>query len=136
MARILVPTAIVLVALTLFALFDALLTPAGRHRGMPKWAWIPTVLLLPLAGPLLWLFLGRPVPLFSGRTAATAPRPASPDDDEEFLRTLRAQRAQTERARDLDRREAELRAREEELRRRRERGEDEATGEPDADADA
>ncbi|WP_298712679.1 PLDc N-terminal domain-containing protein [Micrococcus sp. 2A] len=122
MGRFLIPAAIVLVGLTLYALFEALLTPAHQVRSMPKWAWVAVVVLVPLVGPLLWLFLGRARP--AGATGRPAARPASPDDDEDFLRTLRTQRRQAERERELDRRDAELRAREEELRRRRETGQE------------
>ena len=119
MVRLLLPAAIVLVGLTLYALFDALSTPRHAVRSLPKPAWIAVVVLLPLVGPVLWLLFGRV------RPAGTrpAPRPASPDDDEAFLRALAEQRRRAERERELERREAELRAREEELRRRREDGE-------------
>ena len=123
MGRFIIPAAIVLVGLTLYALFEALLTPAHQVRSMPKWVWVLTVLLLPLVGPLLWLILGRRrAPRAAGGPAPA--RPSSPDDDEEFLRSLRVQRRQAEREKELEARDRELRAREEELRRRRERGED------------
>lgn len=129
MGRFIIPAAIMLVGLTLYALFEALLTPAHQVRSLPKWAWVLTVVLLPLVGPLLWLILGRRrVPRTAGGSAPAA-RPASPDDDEDFLRSLRVQRRQAERERELEARERELRAREEELRRRRGRGEDD--GDPE-----
>lgn len=131
MGRFIIPAAIVLTGLTLYALFEALLTPAERVRSLPKWAWVAVVVLVPLVGPLLWLLLGRD--RSSGRRARPAPRATgAPDDDEAFLRSLRTQRRQAERQRELDRRDAELRAREEELRRRRERGEDPEAEDPDA----
>lgn len=127
MGRFIIPAAIILAGLTLYALFEALLTPAREVRSLPKAAWVAVIVLVPLVGPLLWLLLGRARP--AGRAA---PRPTgAPDDDEAFLRSLRAQRRQDAREQDLDRREAELRAREEELRRRREQGEDDA--DPDED---
>jgi len=132
MPRLLIPAAIVLVGLTLYALFEAVLTPAHRVRALPKWVWIAVVVLVPLVGPLLWLFAGR-ARTVRGVAARPAPRPSSPDDDEEFLRTLRTQRRQAEREKDLDRRAAELRAREEELRRRRAAGQDPEEGPASSD---
>lgn len=134
MARFLIPAAIVLVGLTLYALFDALFTPRHVVRSLPKPAWVAVVLLLPLVGPLLWIFLGRA----RSAGARPAPRPASPDDDEAFLRTLAEQRRRAEREKELARRETELRAREEELRRRDdvEAPDPEAPGSGPADPDA
>ena len=123
MGRFIIPAAIILAGLTLYALFEALLTPAREVRSLPKTAWVAVIVLVPLVGPLLWLLLGR---------ARPGPRPTgAPDDDEAFLRSLRMQRRQDAREQDLDRREAELRAREKELRRRREQGDDDA--DPDGD---
>ena len=59
MGRYIIPAAIVLVGLTLYALFEALMTPAHEVRSLPKWGWVAVVVLLPLVGPLLWLVLGR-----------------------------------------------------------------------------
>lgn len=84
MPRLLLVVGVLLAALTLFALFDALLTPAHRVRALPRWGWALVVLLLPLLGPVLWLALGR----LPARRAEVA-RPSSPDDDEDFLRSLR-----------------------------------------------
>ncbi|MBB4735808.1 multisubunit Na+/H+ antiporter MnhG subunit [Micrococcus cohnii] len=88
MVRFLVPAAIVLVALTLYALFESLLTPAHRVRALPKWAWVLVVLVVPLVGPLLWLTLGRA----QRHVDRPGTRSSAPDDDEEFLRGLREQR--------------------------------------------
>ena len=131
MGRFIIPAAIVLVGLTLYALFEALMTPAHEVRSLPKWGWVAVVVLLPLVGPLLWLVLGRA--RVARGTARPAPRgPGAPDDDEAFLRSLRVQRRQAVREQELDRRDAELKAREEELRRRRERGEEPDADDPDA----
>ncbi|MDY6055220.1 PLD nuclease N-terminal domain-containing protein [Micrococcus sp.] len=130
MPRLILLAVVVLIGVTLFALFEALLTPSERVRGLRKPAWIAVIVLLPAVGPVLWLLRGR-----AGRdgrgTARPAPRPMTPDDDEAFLRTLRAQRHQAERAKELDRRERSLDAREEELRRRRREGD--ADGRDEAD---
>ncbi|MFC3994558.1 PLD nuclease N-terminal domain-containing protein [Nocardiopsis sediminis] len=96
------------IVLWVYAFFDALTTPAGEVRTLPKILWLVVVALLTPVGPLLWLFLGRP--RASDVTAPPAPsaqadsiehldpsdfntpsgreHPVGPDDDPEFLRRL------------------------------------------------
>ncbi|HET9655980.1 MAG TPA: PLDc N-terminal domain-containing protein, partial [Kineosporiaceae bacterium] len=45
--------------LTVYCLVDSVQVFPGRVRGIPAWAW-RLVILLPLAGPVAWLTLGRP----------------------------------------------------------------------------
>ena len=49
--------------------------------------WLLAILLLPVLGALAWLFLGRP----RVERAPQRPRraPVAPDDDPDFLRSLR-----------------------------------------------
>jgi hypothetical protein len=64
-------------------------------RGLPRWAWVLVILLVPLAGPIAWFALGRPrrkiVPE-TGWRPPQPPRPKAPDDDPEFLRSLNKRR--------------------------------------------
>ena len=58
-------------------------------RQLPRGLWA-LVVLIPFAGPLGWLVFGRP----NGEEAVRAapqprPRVVAPDDDPEFLRSLR-----------------------------------------------
>ncbi len=83
--RIALP-AVLLLALTVYALVDCLLT---RRGAVPRrWAWVLLILLLPLIGPMAWLLLGRP-----RRQPPKPPpgrdQPLAPDDDPDFLRRLR-----------------------------------------------
>lgn len=82
MARVLVFAALAAVVLTVFAVVDCALTERPRVRVLPKWAWIPIALLLPVVGPLLWLLVGR---------ASARPQPVrrviGPDDDPAFLKS-------------------------------------------------
>lgn len=113
MPRFLIPLAIVAAGVIIYSLVECLMTPKHQVRAMPKAAWVLVVLLVPVVGALLWLFLGRArktKPAAAGR--GPAPRVSSPDDDEAFLRQLDVQRRQRARQAELDRREAELRARE------------------------
>ncbi len=75
-----------LVALAVYALVDASQAVSSRTRLMPKWLWIVAIILLPGAGAVGWLTLGRPRgrQLPPGRPG----RPIAPDDDPDFLRGL------------------------------------------------
>lgn len=77
---LLIPGAIAFVLL-LWTFFDVLQTE--RPRVSTKAVWLAAVLLLPLAGPLLWIGYGRPR---RPRNPGKAPRgPVGPDDDPDFL---------------------------------------------------
>ena len=106
---------LVLLALWIFAFIDVLLTPETACRNLPKLVWIFVVLLIPLIGPIAWLVAGRPwtragVP--AQRVGAPQARaagarqerraPMNPDDDEEFLASLRLRAEEQRRAREQD----------------------------------
>jgi len=97
---------IVVVILSVYALVDCALYNRTRIRGLPRWAWIFAILLVPVIGPLLWLFVGR------GRSAAASagrgPRSMAPDDDPAFLKGLNRVRDQEERIRQLEKELADL----------------------------
>lgn len=115
MPRFLIPLGIVAIGVIIYAFIECLMTPKHQVRAFPKTAWILIVLLVPLVGALLWLFLGRARSRRAGGSGgrpAGPRRPSSPDDDAAFLRQLDVQRQQQARQAELDRREAELRARE------------------------
>lgn len=116
MPRFLIPLGIVALGLIIYALIEALMTPRHQVRAMPKAVWIVLIILVPLVGALLWLFLGRRRGSTGSGGPAAGParpvRPQSPDDDAAFLRQLDVQRKQQSRQAELDRREAELKARE------------------------
>lgn len=97
------------IALTIFALADCIQAPVERVRGVPRWAWIILVVLLPWVGPITWILVSR----YGGtpeekRAAQRRSRPLAPDEDPEFLRRLdedlrrerRERRAQEERERE------------------------------------
>ncbi|GAA1678854.1 hypothetical protein GCM10010977_18950 [Citricoccus zhacaiensis] len=116
MPRFLIPLGIVAAGLIIYSLIECLMTPRHQVRAMPKAVWILIIVLVPLVGALLWLFLGRRRGSSSGGGTAGGParpqRPQSPDDDAAFLRQLDVQRKQAARQAELDRREAELKAQE------------------------
>lgn len=90
--------AIASIALTVFALADCIQTEGSQVRGIPKWAWIILIVLIPWAGPITWLLvgkdreLGRGAPAgyggMRGRPTPGRTGPLAPDEDPEFLRRL------------------------------------------------
>ncbi|CAM3916120.1 PLD nuclease N-terminal domain-containing protein [Tsukamurella ocularis] len=97
------------------ALIDVIVSDEYRVRHLPKGGWLIIVILIPLAGSLIWFLLGRPVGAVAGgggpsRTTGFPEyeRPGRhiaqyPDDDDEFLRRCR-ERAdeQRRRAKEMD----------------------------------
>jgi hypothetical protein len=77
---------VLLIALTVFAIVDAVQTPRDELPG--KGWWIVAILLLPLIGPLAWLTVGRRARRGSGGAGGPGQPPVAPDDDPDFLRGL------------------------------------------------
>ncbi|MFC8720465.1 PLD nuclease N-terminal domain-containing protein [Kitasatospora sp. NPDC057198] len=118
---------VALLALWVWAFIDCLVTPEDEVRHLPKVVWVIIVLFFPLVGSIAWLVAGRDrtgarrrVAWPSGPTAGYPEyerprRPTAPDDDPEFLASLKRG---NERHEDMLKQwEADLRRREEELRR-------------------
>ena len=110
-AMLIIGGAALIVGLTLYTLLDAVRTPAHEARTLPKWLWVLVTLLFPVVGPLMWLILGHPKaqpaaggprPGFGQRRGTPAPSVSSPDDDEEYLRWLKAKAERERRSREAD----------------------------------
>jgi len=67
--------------LTIFALIDLFGVASGDVRGGSRFVWAVVILLLPVIGPVVWLWLGR--------APSDEPRGFGPDDDPDFLRKMR-----------------------------------------------
>ena len=86
------------VALLLYSFIDCASADARRVRNLPKAAWF-LVILMPIVGPLAWLFAGRPPresqswPLRPG-SRPEQPRTLAPEDDPAFLEALRRRKAE------------------------------------------
>lgn len=78
---------VVALVLLVYAFFDLYATPRTNVRHLPKVAWFAIVVLIPLAGPLLWLFLGS-APSAQPPPRRRGPGAVGPDDDPDFLRGL------------------------------------------------
>ncbi|MEU4076638.1 hypothetical protein DEJ45_20825 [Streptomyces venezuelae] len=113
-------------ALMIYAFIDCLNTPEEEAKHLPKVVWVIVILLFWVVGAIGWIAAGkvrRPAGARGGAGGWVAP-----DDNPDFLKSLRKDPARDEdAARDdeagLKEWEADLRRREEELR-KRERGED------------
>jgi hypothetical protein len=100
MTRFAVIGIVIAVALIIFTFVDIALTEGRRIRGLPKGFWF-FIALLPFLGMILWFAVGKePV----GAARATV----APDDDPNFLRTIRRDDEQDERIRRLEQELAEL----------------------------
>ena len=79
---------LVVLGVTVYALVDCARSNGPELRLLSKPLWLLVILLLPLAGPVLYLMLGRA----PQAPPAPAARPLAPDDDPEFLRRLELER--------------------------------------------
>jgi hypothetical protein len=92
----------------IFCIIDVITTPETGCRNLPKIAWLLIVIILPEVGSIAWLIAGHNWKAqlrgpsnrgaFPPQGARTPGRASNPDDDEEFLATLRA-RAEEQRRR-------------------------------------
>ncbi|MGW0969674.1 PLD nuclease N-terminal domain-containing protein [Streptomyces sp. NPDC002516] len=117
---------LLVLALWIYAFIDCLNTPEEEVRGLPKVVWVIIILLFGevLVGPVAWLVAGR-----DRRGSGSGSTPSewhrnhrttfvAPDDNPEFLQSLKAENRKDEAL--LKDWEADLRRREEELKRREE----------------
>ncbi|WP_424937487.1 MULTISPECIES: PLD nuclease N-terminal domain-containing protein [Bacteria] len=113
---------VLLLALTIGALIDIITRPDDQVKHLPKVFWIILVILVPLAGSIIWFLVGRDygdrgvrIPRMQrGAAASAAPAPPAPPVD---TRTTEQQIA------DLDREIEEWRLRAEIEKRKREQEE-------------
>jgi hypothetical protein len=104
-AILIIGAAALAVGVIVYSLIECARTSSADMRGLRKGGWIAVILLLPLLGALLWLFLGRPQASGEGGRSV---RSRGPDDDPQFLRNLEERRRQKEQAEKLRRWEEQL----------------------------
>ncbi len=104
MARIIIIGIVIAVAFTLYSLVDAAMTDHSRARGVSKPVWIVLIVILPVIGALLWLFIGKG----SAAEAEAARTSVAPDDDPRFSRPTMSNEEIDTHMRDLEARLKEL----------------------------
>jgi len=97
MVRLFVVLAAVQLVLLVLALISTLSAP--RVRNLPRAVWVLVILLVPLIGPLAYFAWGRPKepPREKGPVLRPKPRPAAPDDDPDFLRSVDTEQSRRDR---------------------------------------
>lgn len=93
MGRWIILGVVVAVALTVYAVVDCAMSDANRTRIFRKPIWLVIVLLLPVIGPLLWMFMGKG-PLGKDQRA--------PDNDVDYLRSIGNDKAHDDRIAELE----------------------------------
>ena len=68
-------------AIYIYFLVDVVRSSRAGSRALPKYVWLPVVVLIPIVGGIIWTLFGKP------RTARKRQNIA-PDDDPKFLRNL------------------------------------------------
>lgn len=77
MSRGIILGIVVAVALTVYAIVDCAMFDAKRTRVMQKPIWLVVILLVPVVGPLLWMFIGKGSGPAEGSSKV---QPVIPDD--------------------------------------------------------
>jgi hypothetical protein len=96
MVRLFIFLAAVQLVLFVLGLISAL--SADRVRNAPRAVWVLLIVLIPLLGPAAYLVWGRPlVSPAEGLARRIRSRPASPDDDPEFLRSVDSEQSRRDR---------------------------------------
>lgn len=103
MVKVYIVAGLVIIALSIYAAIDSLMTDKRRTRGLPKFVWVFVILVLPVIGAVLWFTLGKD----RGKGKPVS-RQTAPDDDPEFLRRLGTEKEQAERIRRLEQELADL----------------------------
>lgn len=86
---------LLILALTIYAFIDCLNTPEEEVKSLPKGVWVLIILLFSIVGPAVWLLAGRKRAAaggaggFGGGGRARRTQWVAPDDNPEFLRSLR-----------------------------------------------
>ncbi|MCY0937436.1 PLD nuclease N-terminal domain-containing protein [Streptomyces sp. H34-S4] len=95
---------LLIIALTIYAFIDCLNTPEEEVKHLPKVVWVLIILLFSIVGPVVWLFAGKKrVPgAGAGRSRPRRGQWVAPDDNPEFLKSLREERDDKESGKEKD----------------------------------
>lgn len=83
---------LLLLALTIYAFIDCLNTPEEEVKHLPKPVWVIIILLFSIVGPVVWLAAGKKRTATGGGRAPRRAQWVAPDDNPEFLKSLREER--------------------------------------------
>ncbi|MEU8464776.1 PLD nuclease N-terminal domain-containing protein [Streptomyces sp. NPDC029003] len=90
---------LLILALTIYTFIDCLNTPEEEVKHLPKVVWVIIILLFSIVGPVVWLFAGKKrTGVGGGRAGRT--QWVAPDDNPEFLNSLREERERNEEKKD------------------------------------
>ncbi|MFB7174276.1 PLD nuclease N-terminal domain-containing protein [Streptomyces sp. NPDC056254] len=89
---------LLIIALTIYAFIDCLNTPEEEVKHLPKAMWVLIILLFSVVGPVVWLFAGKKrVASGGGRGPRGRGQWVAPDDNPEFLKSLREEQENKDR---------------------------------------
>ncbi|MCI9887087.1 PLDc_N domain-containing protein [Micrococcales bacterium 31B] len=74
--------------MSVYGITDIINTPAHRCRYMSKSTWAVIAVIVPIVGTAAWLYFGKV------REYKPSPRQVAPDDDPDFLASLRTRKPQ------------------------------------------
>ncbi|MFF3020085.1 PLD nuclease N-terminal domain-containing protein [Streptomyces sp. NPDC057939] len=81
---------VLLLALTIYAFVDCLNTPEEEVKVLPKGVWVIIILLFSIVGPVVWLFAGKKRSAVGGGGGRSRRNQwVAPDDNPDFLKSLR-----------------------------------------------
>ncbi|NMO52685.1 hypothetical protein HH310_15980 [Actinoplanes sp. TBRC 11911] len=96
MVRLFIFLAAVQLVLFVLGLISSL--SADRVRNAPRAVWVLLIVLIPLLGSVAYFVWGRPLSVpAEGLARRRRPRPSSPDDDPEFLRSVDSEQTRRDR---------------------------------------
>lgn len=79
---------LLILGLTVYTFIDCLNTPEEEVKHLPKVVWVIIILLFSIVGPVAWLFAGKQRSTPGGGRAERT-RWVAPDDNPDFLKSLR-----------------------------------------------
>jgi hypothetical protein len=82
---------VLMVVLAIYSWVEIALSDPSQVRQLPRWVW-SLLVFVPIFGAVAWLVFGRPNGTGGVQAAPRPkprPRPVAPDDDPDFLRSLR-----------------------------------------------
>lgn len=95
MSRAIIIGIVVAVALTIYAVVDCAMTDAKRTKILQKPIWLVIILLIPVIGPALWIFLGK-------APANHEPKPSLAPEDQAYFEQLTADGEHDDRIAELE----------------------------------